>query len=49
MGLRDYLEILWRRRLVVLLPLLAAAALAAAPALIQPTEFRTLLLRSAGT
>src|SRR4051812_27208301 len=41
MVLRDYLEILWRRRLVVLLPVLAAAALAAAPALLQPPGYRS--------
>src|SRR5918912_2590114 len=41
MSLRDYLEILWRRRLVLLLPVLAAAALAAAPALTQPATYRS--------
>ena len=41
MGLRDYLDILWRRRLVLLLPVLAAAALAAAPALTQPAAYRS--------
>ena len=41
MGLRDYLQILWRRRLVVLLPVLAVAALAAGPALLQPPEYRS--------
>jgi capsular polysaccharide biosynthesis protein/Mrp family chromosome partitioning ATPase len=41
MGLRDYLEILWRRRLAVLLPVLAAAALVAAPALLQPATYRS--------
>jgi capsular polysaccharide biosynthesis protein len=41
MALRDYLEILWRRRLVLLLPVLAAAALVVAPALIQPTAYRS--------
>ena len=41
MGLRDYLEILWRRRLVVLVPVLAAAALAAGPALLQHPTYRS--------
>lgn len=41
MTLRDYLEILWRRRLVVLLPVLAAAALAAGPSLLQAPAYRS--------
>jgi Mrp family chromosome partitioning ATPase/capsular polysaccharide biosynthesis protein len=40
-GLRDYLEILWRRRLVVLLVALGVAALAAAPALLQSPGYRS--------